>query len=280
VPITVQNPNTVDSAPFNLTLNFPIPTISSISPTQITANLELNAQAVQVTVNGTNFSQDPNNPLRYAQVQVNGTPIQTNYISLTKLTALIPAATAAVPGNLLITVANPTPNVAASNGAALSVTNPIATITSLNGGGVTWNPNSPPSDFINQPVVVTGTNFSPNAIAWFNSPCDTLGLRQALSTTRNSAEQIVANILIRCAGNYTIQIANPQPGGGFSAPATLNVPSVSAATGTFIILPSVTNPDGSTSNGATGVTVTDGTAADSTTDSGSTSSKAIQKKEN
>jgi hypothetical protein len=141
---------------------------------------------------------------------------------------------------------------------------------------VTFNPNSPPPHTFQQNVLVTGTNFSPNAVAWFTPPCDNLGLRQALSTTRNSAEQIQANILISCAGNYTIQIANPSPGGGLSAPATLNVPSVSAATGTFIILPSVTNPDGSTS---TVVTPTDGTA-DSTTDSGSASSKAIQKKEN
>jgi hypothetical protein len=272
VPITVQNPNTVDSTPFQLQVDFPIPVINSISPTLLTANLELNAQPVQVTVNGTNFSQDPNNPLRYAQVQVNGTPIQTNYISTTQLTALIPAATAAVPGILAITVNNPTPNVAASNAAALSITNPIATITALNGGGVTFNPNSPPPRSFQQNVLVTGTNFSPNAIAWFTPPCDNLGVRQALSTTRNSAEQIVANILISCAGNYSIQIANPAPGGGFSAPATLNVPAVSGAAGTFIILPSVMNLEGSTS---TGVTATDGT-----TDSGSASSKATQKKEN
>jgi hypothetical protein len=230
VPITVQNPNTVDSTPFQLVLDYPIPVLSTISPNSITAQLELNAQPVLVTLTGTDFSQSPTNPLNYAQVQVNGQQIQTSYISTTQLTALVPANSTSVAGVLQISVANPTPNLAPSNAASMFVNNPIATITSVNGGGVTWNPNSPPNDFFIQPVVVIGTNFSPNAVAWVNVPCDTLGLRQAMSTTRNSAEQIVAGIPIRCAGNYSIAIANPQPGGGLSAAATLNVPSVAAST--------------------------------------------------
>jgi hypothetical protein len=230
VPITVQNPNTVDSTPFQLVLNYPIPVLSQIAPNSITAQLELNAQPVLVTLTGSDFSQSPTNPLNYAQVQVNGQQVQTSYISTTQLTALVPANLTSLPGVLQISVANPTPNLAPSNVAPMFVNNPIATITSVNGGGVTWNPNSPPNDFFIQPVVIIGTNFSPNAVAWVNVPCDTLGLRQALSTTRNSAEQIIANIPIRCAGNYSIAIANPQPGGGLSAAATLNVPSVAAST--------------------------------------------------
>jgi hypothetical protein len=181
---------------------------------------------------------------------VNGAPIQTNYVSTSQLTALIPANVAAVPGILQITVQNPAPSLAASNAAAISVNNPIAVISSVNGGGATFNTNSPPNDFFIQPVVVTGTNFSPNAVAWFSSPCDNLGLRQALSTQRNSAEQVIANIPIRCAGNYPISIANPQPGGGLSAPVTLNVPAVAASTITVIGTP----PDGDngTDNSNTG----------------------------
>src|SRR5262249_51512770 len=82
--------------------------------------------------------------------------------------------------------------------------------------------------FINQPVVVTGTNFSPNAVAWYSSPCDQLGVRQALSTMRNSDTQIIATIVIRCAGDYSIQVANPQPGGGFSNAVKLTVPSTAS----------------------------------------------------
>jgi hypothetical protein len=230
VPITVQNPNTIDSTPFQLAVLFPIPVITQISPSSITAPVELTAQPLSVTLTGTDFSQSPTNPLDFAQVQVNGSPVPTIYISTTQLTALIPPNMAAVPGILQVAVVNPQPNLAASNAMALFVNNPIAVITSLNAGNLKWNTNSPPFDFVNAPVVVTGNNFSPAATAWFNSPCDNLGLRKALSTARNSSTQIVATILVRCAGNYTIQIANPQPGGGLSAPATLNVPGVSAST--------------------------------------------------
>ena len=147
-------------------------------------------------------------------------------------------------------MANPSPNLAPSNAQPLFVNNPVAVITSVNGGGVTWNPNSAPNDFFIHSVVITGQNFSPNAVAWVNLPCDKLGLRQALSTVRNSAQQVIANIPIRCAGTYSLAVANPQPGGGLSAPANLVVPSVAAATGanasTFVEnpVPAIASIDG------------------------------------
>jgi len=113
--------------------------------------------------------------------------------------------------------------------ALVTVTDPAPVITSIDGGNVTWNPNSPPNAAFNQPVVINGTNFAPNAVAWVNPPCDSLGLRKALSTVRNSSTQVIATIPIRCAGTYSLQVENPQPGGGLSAPASLVVPSVSAS---------------------------------------------------
>ena len=98
VPITVQNPNTVDSTAFQMPLLYPIPVLSQISPNLLTAQLELNAQPILVTLKGTDFSQSPTNPLDTAVVQVNGTPISTQYISTTQLTALIPPNLTAVPG--------------------------------------------------------------------------------------------------------------------------------------------------------------------------------------
>ncbi len=230
VPITVQNPNTVDSVAYQLPLLYPIPVISQISPTSITAQVALTAQPVPVTITGTDFSISPNNPLDFAIVYVNGTPVPTQYISTTQVIGLIPPNIVAVPGVLQVAVVNPQPSLAASNAATLFVNNPVPVITSLDAGNVTFNPNSPPNDFFNQQVVITGTNFSPDAIVWFNPPCDTLGLRRAFATVRNSSTQIVGTIPIRCAGKYSIGVANPQPGGGLSALATLNVPSVSGST--------------------------------------------------
>jgi hypothetical protein len=89
---------------------------------------------------------------------------------------------------------------------------------------VSWNPNTPPNATFNQQVVITGANFSSNAVAWVNPPCDNLGFRKALSTIRNSSSQIIATIPIRCAGTYSLEVENPQPGGGLSAPVPLLVP--------------------------------------------------------
>jgi hypothetical protein len=225
VPVTVQNPNSVDSTPFQLPVLYSIPLVSDVSPNSLTAQVALNAQPVQITINGANFGQNPNNLLDTATALVNGTAVVTQFVSPTKLMALVPPNLIATPGVLQVTVINPQPNLAPSNAIPLFVTNPIPVITAIDGGSVAWNPNSPLNDFFNQPVVVTGTNFSPNAVAWVNLPCDSLGFRKAASTIRNSSTQIVATVPIRCAGTYSIEVQNPQPGGGLSAPAPLVVPA-------------------------------------------------------
>jgi hypothetical protein len=228
VPITVQNPTSVDSAPFQLPVLYPIPTLAQVSPSSLTAQVALNAQPLQVTVTGTNFSQNPNNLLDYATVYVNGTAIVTQYVSATQLTALIPPNFLASPGVLQLTVVNPQPNLAPSNVAAVFVTNPVPVISSIDAGGVQWNPNTPINATFNQAVVITGINFSPNAVAWVNLPCDSIGYRKALTTVRNSSTQVIATIPIRCAGTYTVEVENPQPGGGLSNAAPLLVPSTSS----------------------------------------------------
>jgi hypothetical protein len=228
VPITVQNPTSVDSTAFQLPVLYAIPSLTQISPSSLTAQVALNAQPLQITVTGANFGQNPTNLLDTAMVRVNGTPVVTQYVSSTQLNALIPASFLAAPGVLQISVSNPQPNLAPSNVAALFVVNPVPVISSLDAGNLTWNPNTPPNATFNQPVVITGANFSSNAVAWVNLPCDTLGFRKALSTVRNNSTQIIATIPIRCAGTYSIEVENPQPGGGLSAPAPLAVPSSAA----------------------------------------------------
>ena len=241
VPITVQNPNTIDSAAFSLPVLYPIPVVGQISPSSLTAQVASNAQPVQITVTGSNFGQNPTNLLDIATVLVNGAPVLTQYVSSTQLKALIPASSIATPGLLQITVTNPQPNLSPSNAVGLFVSNPVPVITSVDGGNVTWNPNSPPNASFNQTVVIAGTNFSPNAVAWVNPPCDSLGFRKAITTVRNSSTQIIATIAIRCAGTYSLEVENPQPGGGLSAPASLNVPSATTLT-TLTALVTVTDP--------------------------------------
>jgi hypothetical protein len=195
----------------------------------LAAQVALNAQPVQLAITGANFAQNPNNLLDTATVLVNNTPVVTQYVSSTQLTALIPASFVATPGVLQVTVVNPQPNLAPSNAAAFFVTNPSPVVTAIDAGHVRWNPNTPANDFFNQQVVITGSNFAPNAVVWVNLPCDNLGFRKALSTVRNSSTQIIATIPIRCAGTYSLEIENPQPGGGLSAAVSLVVPSATAS---------------------------------------------------
>jgi hypothetical protein len=247
VPITVQNPNSVDSNAFQLPVLYPIPVISQISPSSLIAPVALNAPPVQVTITGTNFSQNPNNLLDFATALVNGSPVPTQYVSSTTVVAVIPASIAATPGILQLAVQNPLPNLAPSNAQALFVQNPAPVITSLDAGNVSFNPNSGPNTFFSATVVITGTNFAPNAQGWVNVPCDTLGLRKTLTTVRNSSTQVVVTFRIQCAGAYKVQVENPQPGGGLSVPpAVLNVPSVSASLSPVITssaLPVITSVD-------------------------------------
>jgi hypothetical protein len=228
--VTVQNPNSVDSTPYQLPLLYPIPVISNISPTSLVAPVALNAPPVLVTINGTNFAQNPNNLLDFATVLVNGSPVPTQYISSTQVVGVIPASIAATPGLLQIAVTNPLPNLAPSNAATLSVVNPVPVITGLDAGNVSFNPNTAPNTFFNQAVVLAGNNFAPGATVWYNPSCDSLGYRKALTTVRNSSTQIVATIPIQCAGTFGIEVQNPQPGGGLSVPVYLNVPSSSGST--------------------------------------------------
>src|SRR5262249_54895054 len=59
---------------------------------------------------------------------------------------------------------------------------------------------------VDQPVVITGTNFSPNAQVWVNLSCDNLGFRKASSSSVSSSTQLAATIPVACAGTYQIEV--------------------------------------------------------------------------
>jgi hypothetical protein len=77
--------------------NPPAPTLTAIYPNSGPLNT-----ATAITLNGTGFTSN-------SIVALNGTTISSTYISSTELTAIIPAASAALPGNLAITVTTPAP---------------------------------------------------------------------------------------------------------------------------------------------------------------------------
>src|SRR5262249_45120658 len=123
-------------------------------------------------------------------------------------------------GGLSAPVSLTVPSVSASTAAELStaatlfVMNPVPVIASLDTGSLVWDPQRAT---FNQAVVITCLNFSLNAVAWLFPYTTLFRSRKALSTARNSSTQIVATIPISCAGTYSLEVENPQPGGGLSA---------------------------------------------------------------
>jgi hypothetical protein len=113
-------------------------------------------------------------------------------------------------------------------------------ITSIDATQVGFDASATGGAAVDQPVVITGNNFSPNAQVWVNLACDDLGFRKASSSIANSSTQVSATVPVACAGTYQVEVQNPELGGGFSAPVSLVVPRVREA-GTIpnrLILPS------------------------------------------
>src|SRR2546426_9500986 len=107
-----------------LTVDYvPPPAITSISPTSVTAE----GSAFTLVVAGTNF-------MDFSQVQVNGTPRTTSYVSPTQLTATVLANDIAEPGTVQVRVVT---SAGTSNTASLTISPPSATSSTTAGGSTT-----------------------------------------------------------------------------------------------------------------------------------------------
>src|SRR5438874_2193739 len=104
VTISATNAGGTGSATLTLTINNPVPTITSISPTSTTAG----SAEFTLTVNGTKF-------VSTSTVNWNGAPLATSFVSSTQLTATVPASLVATAGTASITVVNPSPGGGTSN---------------------------------------------------------------------------------------------------------------------------------------------------------------------
>jgi hypothetical protein len=234
VLITVRNPGSVASAGFPLAVLYPSPTVTAITPIAIGALIDVDAQALRLTISGSGFVQDALNASVTSIAVVEGVDVVTEFVSTTQLVATVPATLLASAGTKHVAIKNPAPTLGTSNEATLLVSNPLPVLTSLDAGQVSYT--SQTGETLWAGVVLNGSGFSPDSTAWVNPPCDTLGFRRAQTTRRVNANQAVATIALRCAGNYELQMRSPQPGGGTSATLTLIVSAnVSATTGVQLL---------------------------------------------
>src|SRR5882724_11304428 len=121
VTISATNSGGTGTATLVITINNPVPTITSISPTSATAG----GAQFTLTVNGTKFVSG-------STVNWNGTALTTTFVNATRLTATVPAALIANAGTASVTVVNPAPGGGTSNAVTFTINNRVPTTTAIN----------------------------------------------------------------------------------------------------------------------------------------------------
>ena len=201
--VTVTNPALgVTSNAALFTINGAPPTVSSLSPSGVTAG----SAAFTLTVNGVGF-------VNGATVQFNGSNRTTTFVSSTQVSAAILASDIASAGSASVTVTNPAPTMGPSAPQVFSISNsnnPVPAVSSLErthaAGGAAFT------------LTVNGANFEAKSIVNFNG--------KAEPTTFVSANRLSAAIPasdVATAGSVAVTVTNPAPGGGTSAASTFTV---------------------------------------------------------
>lgn len=209
-PVTVINPapGGGSSTPLTFTVNNPVPIAATLLPASITAG----GPALTLSITGSNF-------VPAAVINFAGSPLITNFISVSELTAQIPASLMTTGGLFPVTVTNPTPGGGTSTPPlTLTVNNPLPTLNAL----------SPASKFAGDTAFtlsLSGTNFNASSVVSIN------GISRA--TTFVSTTQLTAQVLasdIATVGSRVITVGNPTPGGGISNSLNLTVLSAPVPT--------------------------------------------------
>jgi hypothetical protein len=177
----------------------PAPSITSISPTSVTAG----SSALTLTVNGSDF-------ISSSVVQVNGTTEATTYVSASQLTTTVPASEMTNGAELPVTVVSGTVG-SFDTPINLEIDNPAPTITSI-------SPGSEIAGSSSADVVVTGTGFDPSTVIDINGTSRTTEF-----TSGNQVDVTLTLADLASAGTLSLTAINPTPGGGASTPATVAV---------------------------------------------------------
>src|SRR5204863_3644307 len=183
------------------TINNPVPTLSSISPTSAVAG----SAAFTLMATGTNFNTA-------SVVRWNGVSRTTTFLSSTQLQAQILANDIATAGTAPVTVFNPTPGGGPSGAQTFTINNnPAPTLTSI-------SPPSAAAGGAGFTLTATGTNFIASSVARWNG--------SDRSTTFVSGTQLQVQILasdIATAGTAPVTVFTPTPGGGISSAQTFTI---------------------------------------------------------
>jgi uncharacterized repeat protein (TIGR01451 family) len=212
--VTVTNP-APGGGPATLagafTVNNPVPTLTSITPT---AGDRL--QTLNVVLTGTNYIAGATSVSFGPDITVNS----ANVSSPTSLTANISIAATAATGPRDVTVTNPAPGGGtATLAGGFTVTNPVPTvITAL----------SPFTAVAGTPgltLTVAGETFVPDSVVRWNGQDRTT---TPVDSTHLSAAITTADLAV--AGTALVTVFNPAPGGGTTSPAPFTIGFLIACT--------------------------------------------------
>jgi len=182
------------------TVNAPVPTLSSSSPT----SLATGSPDTTVTLTGTNF-------IANSLAMWNGASIATTYVNATSITAVLPAPDIASSGSGLLTVYNPSPAGGTTAPLTVAINNPVPTLTSV-------SPNQTIVGSPNTGITLTGTNFLPVSVVKWNGT--------GIATTYQSGTSLTATVPsgdLTVAGSAQVTVTNPAPQGGTSSSATFTI---------------------------------------------------------
>ncbi|MDR3574285.1 MAG: CHAP domain-containing protein [Anaerolineaceae bacterium] len=175
--------------------NNPIPTLSSIKPTNTMAG----TQGQTVIAYGSNF-------LNSSTIRWNGASLVTAFVNSTELIAAVPDSDITTGTTASITVKNPSPGGGTSSTMIFTVNNPVPALTSSS-----LSPSSALIAGSSLTLTVTGSNFvKTSKVLWNNT---------TLSTTFVSGTQLTASVPssdLTAAGTVNVTVSNPAPAGGTS----------------------------------------------------------------
>jgi hypothetical protein len=237
-PVTVGNPYpaNVDSNVQLLTVYYPAAAVEGVSPNFVSARLEPGAGALDIEVFGWGFK-------RGAVVYFNNSALATSYCEnspyclAVHLYAKVPADLLSRSGFARIWVQNPDPSLASSESVFFRVDGLQPTITSVIPGSATALDLS--THFI-MPVVVNGTNFGPQTLMRIYKT----GTYPPPAFATPSGFQVVSSTQLyalldvnyeNSLGEWTVEVANPQPGGGESEPLTFYISEGNFVANPFLI---------------------------------------------
>ena len=191
---------------FTITANNPVPTLTLLSPNSATAA----SGSFILTATGTNF-------LSNSEIRWNGVALATTYISVTQLTATVPASNISTAGSASVTVFTPLPGGGTSGALTFTIgsSNPVPVLTSI-------APNTATAGSGSFTMIANVSNFVTNSVIKWN------GI--ALTTTFINATQISATVPatnIASVGTASVTVFNPTPGGGTSAGINFTITAAS-----------------------------------------------------